>query len=104
VIDYDYEMVVLDPERFTSMAQVLVCCWDVGLQSMASTQSQRCSRKNGGLTQLLALEQPVRGRTRALFSKNTDRTAKKLYALAMPLFSVYIPHYRSLERHMFSGF
>jgi hypothetical protein len=28
----NYEMVVLDSEQFTSMAQVLMCCWDAGLQ------------------------------------------------------------------------
>jgi hypothetical protein len=48
----DFEMVVLDPEQFTSMLLERRA-------AVASTQSQHRSRKNGGLTQLLALEQSV---------------------------------------------
>jgi hypothetical protein len=47
--------------------------------AMANTQSQHRPRKNGGLTQPLALEQSG-GRTGALLSNNIDRTAKSLYA------------------------
>ena len=47
--------------------------------AVVSTQSQHRSRKNGGLTQLLALEQSG-GRTGALLSKNIDRTVKSLHA------------------------
>jgi hypothetical protein len=35
----DYEIVVLDPEQFTSTAQMLVCCWDVGMQWQARYRS-----------------------------------------------------------------
>jgi hypothetical protein len=52
---------------------------------MVNTQSQHRSRKNGGLTQLLALEQ-TGGRTGALLSKNIDRTVKSLHAF----FSDYV--------------
>jgi hypothetical protein len=45
--------------------------------AMVNTQTVR--EKNGGLTQLLALEQSG-GRTGALLSKNIDRTVKSLYA------------------------
>jgi hypothetical protein len=48
----DYKIVVLGPEQFTSMVQILMCCWNVGLQWRAPF-----AKKNGGLTQLLALEQ-----------------------------------------------
>jgi hypothetical protein len=47
---------------------------------MVSTQSQHRSRKNGGWTQLFALEQSG-GRTGALLSKNIDRTVKSLHAV-----------------------
>jgi hypothetical protein len=57
----DYGIIVLDPEQFASMVQML----DVNVllerrAAMVSTQSQHTVReKNGGLTQLLALEQSV---------------------------------------------
>jgi hypothetical protein len=73
-----YEIVVLDPEQFTSMVQMLMCCSNVGLQWQTRNRST-VREKNGGLTQLLALEQSG-GRTGALLSKNIDRTAKSLYA------------------------
>jgi hypothetical protein len=57
-----------------------MCCWNYGLHR---------SRKNGGLTQLLALEQSG-GRTGALLSKNIDRAVKSLHVF----FSDYV---RSLE-------
>jgi hypothetical protein len=47
--------------------------------AVVNTQSQHRSRKNGGLTQLLALEQ-TGGRTDALLSKNIDRAVKILHA------------------------
>jgi hypothetical protein len=47
--------------------------------AMVNTQSQHRSEKNGGLTQLFALEQSG-GRTGALLSKNIDRTVKSLHA------------------------
>jgi hypothetical protein len=74
-----YEIVVLDPEQFTSMVQMLMCCSNIGLQWQIRNRST-VREKNGGLTQLLALEQSG-GRTGALLSKNIDRTAKSLYAL-----------------------
>jgi hypothetical protein len=73
-----YEIVVLDQEQFTSMVQMLMCCSNVGLQWQTRNRST-AREKNGGLTQLLALEQPG-GRTGALHSNNIDRTAKSLHA------------------------
>jgi hypothetical protein len=61
-----YEIVVLDPEKFTSMAQMLMCCSNAGLQWQTRNRST-AREKNGGLTQLLALEQSG-GRTGALLS------------------------------------
>jgi hypothetical protein len=56
-----YEIVVLNPEQFSSMAQMLVCCSNVGLQWQTRNRSTVCET-NGGLTQPLALEQ-TGGRT-----------------------------------------
>jgi hypothetical protein len=35
----DYEIIVLDPEQFTSMVQIGMCCWNVGLQWQARNRS-----------------------------------------------------------------
>jgi hypothetical protein len=66
-----YEIVVLNLEQFTSMVQMLMCCWNVGLP-LVNTQSQHRS-------QLLALQQSG-DRTSALLSKNIDRAVKSLHA------------------------
>jgi hypothetical protein len=72
-----YEIVVLDPEQFTSNNQHGT---DANVLferrvAMVNTQSHHRSRKNGGLTQLLALEQSG-GHTGALLSKNIGRAVK----------------------------
>jgi hypothetical protein len=54
----DYEIIVLDPEKNTSMVQIIMCCWNVGLQWYARNRST-VREQNSGLTQLLALEQSV---------------------------------------------
>jgi hypothetical protein len=61
-----------------------MCCSNVGLQWQTRNRST-VREKNGGLTQLLALEQ-TGGRTGALLSKNIDRTVKSLHAF----FSDYV--------------
>jgi hypothetical protein len=71
----DYEIVVLDQEQFTSTAQMLMCCWNAGLQWQARNRST-VHTKNGRLTQPLALEQPG-FRTGALLKKNIDQAVKK---------------------------
>jgi hypothetical protein len=75
-----YEIVALDPEQFTSILQVLMCCSNAGFQWQTRNRST-VREKNGGLTQLLALEQSG-GCTGALLSKNIDRTAKSVYLYA----------------------
>jgi hypothetical protein len=72
-------MVVLDPEQFTSMVQMLMCCSNAWLLWQTRNRST-VREKNGGLTQLLALEQSG-GRTGALLSKNIDRAVKSLHAI-----------------------
>jgi hypothetical protein len=52
---------VLDPEQFTSMAQVLMCCSNVGLQWQTRNRIT-VREKNVGLRNFLALEQ-TGGRT-----------------------------------------
>jgi hypothetical protein len=50
----DYELVALDPEPFTSMAQMVMCCWIAELQWQ--THNRVTVRgKNGELTQPLAI-------------------------------------------------
>jgi hypothetical protein len=73
-----YEIVVLDPEQFTSTVQMLMCCSNAGLQWQTRNRST-VRETNGGLTQLLALEQ-ADGHTGALLSKDIDQTVKSLYA------------------------
>jgi hypothetical protein len=76
--DHRYEIVLLDPEQFTSIVQMLLCCSNVRTSGCSGnhTIAATVRESNGGLRQLLALEQPGGRNGDALLSKNIDRDGK----------------------------
>jgi hypothetical protein len=96
----NYEIVVLDPEHrtqnnspvtSTSTAQmlvlVLVCCWGAWVVANRRSQIAAPLTKNGGLRQLLALEQPQPGgRTPVLSALEKHRPGGKKFVFSMHFF------------------
>jgi hypothetical protein len=71
----DYEIVVMDPEQFTNKVQILMCCWDVGLQWQARNRSTAYESKWRIDTTPCAWEIGGRTGAGALLSRSIGRTA-----------------------------